>query len=235
MVVPVYNEERCIGIVLDELDSALQWIGESFEVIVVDDGSCDGTRDCLIALASVMPAITIVEHHRNLGQSAALLSGVRAARGEWIVTFDGDGQNDPRDIQQLLEKRTADSPATEPLLVVGWRRQRHVTGLRRFSSQIANGLRSRLLRDGCSDSDCGLKLFRRDAFIALPHFDHMHRFLPALFRRARGTVLSVPVNHRARLAGRSKHGAHDRPWVGIVDLFGVMWLRRRACIDRRAD
>jgi dolichol-phosphate mannosyltransferase len=212
------------------MDTALDWLQEDYEIIVVDDGSSDNTRGCLLALASVMPTLRLISHHENLGQSAALLSGVRAARGEWVVTLDGDGQNDPRDIVRLLEMRETVADGDVPVLVIGARKKRHDSWLRRISSRIANAVRSGLLGDGCIDSGCGLKLFRRDAFLALPHFDHMHRFLPALFRRANGNVLSLEVNHRPRLAGHSKYGINNRLWVGIVDLFGVMWLNRRTCI-----
>jgi dolichol-phosphate mannosyltransferase len=167
----------------------------------------------------------VVRHRASAGQSAAIASGVRAARGIWIVTLDGDGQNDPADAPKLLARaREPDAPA----LVAGWRTTRRDTGLKRASSRIANAVRGALLGDRTPDTGCGLKVFRRATFLALPGFDHMHRFLPALVRRAGGAVVNVPVRHRPRGAGRSKYGVLDRLGVGIVDLFGVMWLQRRA-------
>jgi dolichol-phosphate mannosyltransferase len=147
-----------------------------------------------------------------------------------VVTLDGDGQNDPRDIRRLLWARDAarDRPDAGGL-IVGLRRNRHDSLVRRLSSRIANAVRARLLRDGCPDTGCGLKLFPRDTFLQLPQFDHMHRFLPALFRSHGCEVIAVDVNHRPRLHGRSKYGVSDRLWVGIADLAGVMWLQRRTC------
>jgi len=166
----------------------------------------------------------------NCGQSTAIATGVRHARAPLIATLDGDGQNDPADIQLLWQRWQAEHAAgdTAPLLLVGWRVQRRDTALRRLSSRVANGVRSRLLGDATPDTGCGLKVFPRELFLRLPFFDHLHRFLPALAQREGGQVVSMPVSHRARPAGTSKYGIHNRLWVGIVDLFGVMWLQRRA-------
>jgi dolichol-phosphate mannosyltransferase len=153
-------------------------------------------------------------------------TGVRAARGIWIATLDGDGQNDPADIPKLVAAR--DDPAnTDVLLFMGNRTTRRDTGFRRMQSRIANGVRGWMLGDGTPDTGCGIKLFSRAAFLDLPYFDHMHRFMPALFQRRGNRVISVPVGHRSRERGVSKYGMLDRLWVGIVDMFGVMWLRRR--------
>jgi dolichol-phosphate mannosyltransferase len=154
-------------------------------------------------------------------------TGVRTARAPWIATLDGDGQNDPADIPKLLEAaRSATSPRLK--LVMGNRTTRRDTWLRRLSSRVANGVRGGLLRDGTPDTGCGIKVFDRAVFMDMPRFDHMHRFMPALYQREGYEVVSVPVNHRERTRGKSKYGLHNRLWVGIVDLFGVMWLIRRA-------
>jgi dolichol-phosphate mannosyltransferase len=153
-----------------------------------------------------------------------------AARGRLVATLDGDGQNDPADIPALLVRWRAeggDAADAGPMLLAGWRAARSDDWLRRLSSRVANGVRSRALGDGTPDTGCGLKLFARESFLALPYFDHMHRFLPALVRRHGGRVISVPVRHRPRRRGQSHYGVWNRLWVGIVDLGGVMWLRRR--------
>jgi dolichol-phosphate mannosyltransferase len=165
-------------------------------------------------------------HRRSCGQSAAIVTGVRAARGGWIATLDGDGQNDPADIPALL-RHAMDDVGKGPLLVAGHRVRRKDSWTKRLSSRFANRIRAALLHDATPDTGCGLKLFRRDTFLELPHFDHMHRYLPALFIRAGGRVVSVPVNHRPRIRGQSNYGTLDRLWVGIFDLVGVFWLQRR--------
>ncbi len=197
--------------------------GIAHEIVYVDDGSTDGTALALAAAAAEAP-LTRRRHRTSCGQSAAILTGVRAASGTWIATLDGDGQNDPADIPALLA-RAQSEPGL--VLIAGHRTQRRDSAVKRLSSRIANRLRAAALRDATPDSGCGLKLFRRDAFLDLPAFDHMHRFLPALFIRAGGRVISVPVNHRPRLQGTSNYGTLDRALVGIVDLLGVAWLQRR--------
>jgi dolichol-phosphate mannosyltransferase len=170
--------------------------------------------------------LRILSHSFRSGQSAAVASGVRAARGEWIATLDGDGQNDPADIPGLVEARNAPDNA-QVRLFMGNRTTRRDTGFRKLQSRIANGVRGGLLGDGTPDTGCGIKLFSRAAFLQLPYFDHMHRFMPALFQSRGWRAVSVPVRHRARERGVSKYGMFDRLWVGIVDIFGVLWLRRR--------
>jgi dolichol-phosphate mannosyltransferase len=174
------------------------------------------------------PNLRVLRHASSCGQSTALLTGVRAARGEWIATLDGDGQNDPADIFKLLAARDAAPAGAVPWMVAGYRRKRQDNWLKRFSSRVANGVRSRLLGDATADTGCGLKLVARETYLRLPYFDHMHRFLPALVQRAGGTTVSVEVNHRPRTRGTSNYGMFDRLWIGIVDLFGVLWLQRRA-------
>jgi dolichol-phosphate mannosyltransferase len=174
-----------------------------------------------------MPEIRLIRHTVRSGQSAAVATGVREARAGWIATLDGDGQNDPADIPKLLDAvRSARSPQLR--LVMGNRTTRRDTWLRRLSSRVANGVRGGMLKDGTPDTGCGIKVFDRAVFMDMPRFNHMHRFMPALFQREGFDVVSVPVNHRERTRGKSKYGLHNRLWVGIVDLFGVMWLIRRS-------
>ena len=225
IVIPVLNEAENIAPLLQEIESALGG-HNGYDIIVVDDGSSDGTPAMLEKCRECHPQLQVLRHAECRGQSAALLSGVRHARREWIATLDGDGQNDPADILRL---RDAIRRAARPVsLVSGYRRQRRDGWLKRVSSRLANRVRGVVLGDGTPDTGCGLKLFRRSVFMALPHFDHMHRFLPALVQMQGGEVISVEVGHRARQHGRSKYGVHNRLWVGLVDLLGVLWLQRRA-------
>lgn len=226
VVVPVYNEEGNLEGLLVEIARALNGVVD-YEVIYVDDGSTDDTPLRLARLRKAFPRLRVLRLAERCGQSTAIWTGVRAARSSWVVTLDGDGQNDPADIPHLIEQRDL-QPYGRVGLIAGWRRHRHDTWMRRISSRIANAVRSRALGDQNSDTGCGLKLFRRDVFLELPCFDHMHRFLPALVQRAGRRVVSVPVRHRPRMAGTSKYGIQDRLWVGIVDLLGVAWLKRRA-------
>jgi dolichol-phosphate mannosyltransferase len=228
VVVPVRNEADNIIPLIEEIDAAL--LGKiDLEIIYVDDGSTDATAQKLAAAKSTRPHLKVVRHRDSCGQSTAVRSGVLAASGEWIATLDGDGQNDPADIPRLLEVVSGPQAESDVQLVGGNRRgRRQDSWIKRVSSVIANGVRSRLLRDSTPDTGCGLKLVRRDVFLDLPYFDHMHRFLPALVQRRGGRVVSVPVNHRHRTRGQSNYGTIDRLLVGIVDLFGVMWLIRRS-------
>jgi dolichol-phosphate mannosyltransferase len=226
VVVPVLNEAENIRPLIDEIAAALQ-AQEPYEIVFVDDGSTDATQERLREAAVQMRQVRCIRHPRRAGQSAAIASGVKAARGAIIVTLDGDGQNDPADIPKLLDVLRRDSDPVR-LLVTGLRAKRRDTWVKRVSSRIANGVRSRLLRDATPDTGCGLKVFMREAFLDMPRFDHMHRFLPALMVRQGGRVVSVPVHHRPRQRGRSNYGTLDRLWVGVVDLAGVMWLQRRA-------
>lgn len=225
VVIPMKDEAGNIRPLLDEIAQALAGQG-AFEAICVDDGSSDGTAAELRDARQAHAWLRVLRHRHACGQSTATLTGVRAARADWIVTLDGDGQNPPAEIPRLIEARDA---ASIPNLhmVAGQRQKRHDSWFRRLSSRLANGFRARLLRDGIRDTGCSLKLFRRDAFLALPYFDHMHRFLPALIQRHGGAVISVSVEHRPRGRGLSKYGFHNRLWAGIVDLAGVLWLQRR--------
>jgi dolichol-phosphate mannosyltransferase len=219
VVVPVRNEGPNIAPLVAEIRQAL--VGVEHEIVYVDDGSSDDTPQQVRAAGVVMR-----RHRVSCGQSAAIVTGVRAARGEWIATLDGDGQNDPADIPAMLQHAMADG-GQGPLLVAGHRTRRQDSWTKRLSSRLANRVRAALLHDATPDTGCGLKLFRREAFLEVPHFDHMHRYLPALFIRAGGRVVSVPVNHRPRVRGVSNYGTLDRLWVGLFDLVGVFWLQRR--------
>jgi len=227
VVVPVHNEADNVLPLLEEIQAALEGRWE-YEVLYVDDASSDDTARQLADALGRFPRLRVFRHRVRAGQSSAIATGVRRARARLIATLDGDGQNDPADIAVLLRCRAAEiASGPGPLLIVGWRRERHDSWLRRMSSRIANSYRSRLLGDATPDTGCGLKLFEREAFLQLPYFDHMHRFLPALFLRQGGRVVSVPVRHRPRLRGQSHYGVSNRLWVGLVDVAGVAWLHRR--------
>ncbi|HEV8442681.1 MAG TPA: glycosyltransferase family 2 protein [Steroidobacteraceae bacterium] len=225
VVVPVCNEAENVEPLAREIHAALG--DRAYEMIFVDDGSTDDTAANLRRLKHELPALRVLSHSFRSGQSAAVASGVRAARGAWVATLDGDGQNDPADIPKLIAAR--DEPANRGVqLFMGNRKaSRKDTAFRKLQSSIANGVRSSLLGDQTPDTGCGIKLFARDLFLELPRFDHMHRFLPALFMRQGARVVSIPVSHRPRTRGTSKYGMLNRLWVGIVDIGGVMWLRRR--------
>lgn len=226
VVIPVYNEAESVAPLCRELHEALREMRA--EVVFVDDGSDDGTDQQLADLKHQFHQVRVVSHPVNAGQSAALTTGIRAADGGLIVTLDGDGQNDPADIPVLVQLWRAKAPAHVGLLMIaGNRAQRRDNLIRRISSRIANHVRRWLLDDDCLDTGCSLKLFRREDFLLLPQFDHMHRFLPALFARDGIAVINTPVNHREREAGVSKYGVGNRLWVGIVDMFCVRWLRSR--------
>jgi dolichol-phosphate mannosyltransferase len=234
VVVPVFNEQDNVAPLVHEIVAALRGhprLAEAaggasgFEIVYVDDNSRDDTLVRLQQLKREVPELRVVHHATQSGQSAAVRNGVKAARGRWIATLDGDGQNDPADIPKLLDER-ARTPA-DVKLFAGWRTQRKDTGSKRWASKIANAIRSRMLRDDTPDTGCGIKLFEREAFLDLPWFNHMHRYLPALMQRAGWKTVSVPVHHRARSTGVSKYNNLNRALVGIADLRGVAWLIRR--------
>jgi dolichol-phosphate mannosyltransferase len=226
VVVPVRDEAENIEPLIAEIQAALEGL-ETYEILCVDDGSRDATPQILGTAMSASPSLRVIRHSEPGGQSAALITGVRSARAPWIVTLDGDGQNDPAGIPALLAVLHDPLHAEAPQLICGNRRRRRDTWIKRASSRVANTVRRMALRDGTPDTGCGLKLFSRETFLALPQFDHMHRFLPSLVQTAGGRVVSVEVSHRPRRRGKTHYGVFDRLWVSIVDLAGVMWLERR--------
>ena len=229
IVLPAFNEEGAIEGVLAELFSVVG-DGDPFEVVVVDDGSTDGTAEILDRLAGRTPyggRLRVCRHSRTCGKSAALRTGIGAALGAWVVTMDADGQNDPRDIAALRAAAATTGGAAGPALVFGIRTSRRTTVSKRIQSRIANVVRRRLLGDDCPDTGCGFKYIRPDVFIGLPQFDGLHRFLPALVKAHGYGTAGVPVADRVRLAGVSKYRSLPRAVVGVFDLLGVLWLRKR--------
>lgn len=225
VVVPVFNEQDNVAPLVKEITAALRGVAD-FEIVYVDDKSRDNTPEVLKRLMAEVPELRVLRHVEQSGQSTAVRNGVKAARGAWIATLDGDGQNDPADIPKLLAARAAATPDTK--LFAGWRVNRQDSGSKRWASKWANAIRARMLRDDTPDTGCGIKLFEREAFLDLPYFDHMHRYLPALMQRAGWKTVSVPVNHRHRASGVSKYNNLNRALVGISDLRGVGWLIRRS-------
>ncbi|SFI03221.1 Glycosyltransferase involved in cell wall bisynthesis [Bosea sp. OK403] len=224
VVVPVRNEVGNVGPLLADIEAACATIGD-FEVIFVNDGSSDGTAQALAALMASRPWLRVVTHAQSCGQSAAVRSGVRHARSAIVATLDGDGQNDPAFLPRMLE--ALQQAGLQAGLVQGQRVGRKDTGFKKLQSRIANGVRGRILKDGTRDTGCGLKCFRREAYLALPYFDALHRFMPALMAREGYGIVHVEVRDRPRLTGVSNYGFFDRLWVGILDLAGVWWLIRR--------
>lgn len=225
VVVPVFNECGNIACLVDEIVAALRGLLR-FEIVYVDDCSGDDGPDVLRALKQSVPELRVLRHTVQSGQSTAMRTGVKAARAKWVATLDGDGQNDPADIPKLLEAR--DSSAKDTKLFAGWRVHRQDGAGKRWASRWANAIRSRLLNDATPDTGCGIKLFERNAFLDLPYFDHMHRYLPALMQRAGWKTVSIPVNHRSRASGVSKYDNFNRALVGLRDLRGMAWLISRS-------
>ena len=226
VVAPMYNEEGGAAALIREIAASLE--GSSIEIIIVDDCSSDATLRSLQEEKSRTHSLRVLRHGTNAGQSRAIRTGVLAARAPVIATLDGDGQNDPADIRKLWE-RLARSDAPDLLgMVAGERQKRQDSAAKRWASKFANGVRSRALKDGAADTGCGLKVFYRDAYLRLPYFDHMHRYLPALMRREGFVVEFEGVNHRARAHGTSKYTNLGRLAVAFRDMLGVMWLNDRA-------
>ena len=224
MVVPVFDEEGNVAALAREIATAFQ--AQAYEMIFVDDASHDSTVEVLKALQPALPQLRVLAHEKNAGQSRAVRTGAEAARGPILVTLDGDGQNDPADAPALVERLKAGGPGLG--LVGGIRLKRRDSWSKRMGSRIGNGVRRRLLRDDAVDTGCGLKVMWRDAYLRLPYFDHMHRFLPALAKREGFKTDFVEVNHRPRGAGRSKYTNWRRLKASLGDLVGVVWLLGRA-------
>jgi len=226
LVIPVYNEERNLPLLADEIRRAMQTVGQPYEVLFVDDGSSDGSLAVLTELAAHDPAVRVIRQARNSGQSAALDAGFRHARGGVVVTLDADLQNDPADIPLLL------APLADYDVVCGVRAQRRDTWGRRFSSGFANAVRNRLTRESIADIGCTLKAYRADYLRRVPVWNGMHRFLPTLLRMEGARVTEVNVSHRPRRYGVPKYNIRNRIWRASADLLGVRWLQAR-WIDRR--
>ncbi len=226
VIIPIYNEEGNIINLIDELIPIVDKIGG--EIIIVDDNSNDASRDLILKKKNnVNIEILLLQHAKQYGQSAGLLTGIKAAKNDLIVTLDGDGQNDPKDITSML-KVWEDNNENSYLLVIGHRQNRQDNWSRRYASLMAKRFRKFILKDSTPDSGCGIKVFSRNLFLSLPYFDHIHRFLPALTRRHGGSVISHIVSHRNRSSGVSKYSNWQRFRVGLIDLYGVSWLIKRS-------
>ncbi|MFY9958952.1 glycosyltransferase family 2 protein [Bradyrhizobium sp.] len=224
IVVPVRNEAENIAPLIEEIATALdgRWV---YEIIYVNDGSTDATADRLTGIMKQRVNLRQIRHATSSGQSAAVRSGVRAARGAIVATLDGDGQNNPAFLPALIA--VIENGGERVGLAAGQRVGRKDTGFKKWQSRVANGVRSNILRDGTRDTGCGLKAFRREVFLMLPYFDGLHRFLPALVRREGYEIAYVEVIDRPRRSGVSNYGFFDRLWIGVMDLAGVWWLIRR--------
>ncbi|MCE2565318.1 glycosyltransferase family 2 protein [Komagataeibacter sp. FNDCF1] len=232
IIATVLDEGENIRPLCQEIAAVLAQLPRA-EVIFVDDGSTDTTPAALDAVRrdGILPALRILTHDRACGKSAGLRTGIEAARGEWVILLDGDGQDDPADFMSMLD--TCRTTAGRAPLVVGVRTRRQDTLSRRLASRFANRLRSRLLNDGCPDTGASLKAFRREDFLGLPQFEGLHRYLPSLMGRRGVPLVCVSVHHRNRLHGSSKYTNLNRAIVGIRDMLGVMWLNNRARIPKR--
>ncbi|PZX00914.1 dolichol-phosphate mannosyltransferase [Pseudomonas sp. 478] len=234
VLIPAKNEANNLKPLIEEVRTALA--DEAYEIIVVDDGSTDTTLHELRQIKNNgLSTLRILRHERSLGQSTSLYHAALAAKGQWLATLDGDGQNDPADIPGMLALVRGEQGLAGLQLVAGHRVNRRDNASKRWASRFANGLRSRMLKDQTPDTGCGLKLIERAAFLRLPYFDHMHRYIPALIQRHNGRMITHPVNHRHRTAGVSKYGNLDRALVGILDLIGVWWLIRRTRLNATAQ
>ncbi len=224
IVVPVFDESGAAPTLAREIAAA--FAGRNFEIVFVNDASRDDTAARLTALKGEIPQLRVLSHAKNAGQSRSVRTGVLGARGAIVVTLDGDGQNDPADAPRLVDRLAA---GPETLALVGGERvKRQDSWSKRYASRFANGVRQKLLKDNATDTGCGLKVFRREAFLRLPYFDHLHRYLPAMMMREGYETAFEPVNHRARETGASKYTNFGRLKASFSDLIGVMWLQSRA-------
>lgn len=225
VIAPVHNESKAATALAREIADCLK--GRSFEIIFVDDASTDQTREELVALKQDIPQLRILMHSKNAGQSRAIRSGVLKARAPIIATLDGDGQNDPKDFPEMYRLLTRSDAPSDLAMIMGRRVNRQDSGWKKFGSRIGNGVRRRLLKDGSTDSGCGLKMMKRDVFLQLPYFDHMHRYIPALIQADGYGIEFIDVEHRSRDYGQSKYNNLGRLMAAISDLRGVMWLIKR--------
>lgn len=233
VVVPAYNEAENVENLATEISAALGNV--AYEMIFIDDASTDDTKPVLIDMKTRFPYLRVLSHRQNSGQSRGVRSGILAARAPIIATLDSDGQNDPADIPKLFAQLTRDD-APESLAMVGGRRAKRIdSAAKKIGSRIGNGVRKRLLKDDADDTGCGLKVFKREAFLRLPYFDHIHRYIPALMIREGYAIEFADVNHRAREFGESKYTNFGRLKVSIADLRGVIWLRKRARLPGGVD
>ncbi|GGB73948.1 glycosyltransferase family 2 protein [Henriciella pelagia] len=233
VVVPVHNEAGNVESLVREISAALD--GRAYEMVFVDDASTDDTRAVLAGLKQDFPTLRVLSHRKNAGQSRAIRTGVQAARGRVVGTLDGDGQNDPADLPDLYRALTRADAPEGLVMVMGRRASRKDTAWKRFGSRFANSIRKRMLKDDCDDSGCGIKVIKRDAYLSLPYFDHMHRYMPALVRAEGYGTEFMDVNHRERGAGSSKYTNFGRLWAALSDLRGVTWLIRRRRNPHGAD
>ena len=224
IVIPVLNEERNIIDLLTEIKKNLEK-KIKYEIIIVDDGSSDNTHNVLLKYLKKNKKVLVFKHKKNYGQSVSLRTGIMQTSSNYIVTLDGDGQNDPRDILKLLKSFETDK---EFMMVIGNRVKRIDNFARRLASRTAFKIRKFILKDETPDTGCAIKVFKKEDFLKLPFFNHIHRFLPFLFNSFKGKVISIQVNHRARINGYSKYSNFQRFLVGISDIFGVIWLRKRS-------
>ncbi len=225
IVIPVFNEAENIKQLIEEVMQACASI-EQLELIIVDDTSTDNTWDVLKKINQNTPILRLIQHKNNTGQTAAIVTGIKTATHDIIATLDGDGQNDPNDIIKMLDIWQQQSSTN--YVIVGHRTTRKDSLHKRISSKIVNRIHNVLFKDGCRDTGCGIKIFKRSDFLKLPHFDNIHRFLPALFTSIQVQSINVPVNHRPRTKGQSKYGFFDRFSAWIIDIFGIIWLKRRS-------
>ncbi len=221
VVIPAYNEVECLRPLTDEVLGVMRGMGQEFEILFVDDGSGDGTRELMRQLAKEHPEVHFVGFKKNCGQTSAMAAGFKHAKGDIIVTLDADMQNDPHDIPRLMEK------LNEYDVVCGWRQKRHDNFVRRVSSRVANYVRNRLSNEEIVDVGCSLKVYKRKCVDDLKLFEGMHRFLPTLVKLAGYTVVEIPVNHRQRELGTSKYGVWNRVFKAFGDLLAVRWMKKR--------
>ncbi len=227
IVIPVHNEAENIEFLINKIENAMINL-IPYEIIIINDGSSDKTHEIIMDFNDQMENLHYIKHKKQSGQSAALLSGIEASNSDWIVTLDGDGQNDPNDIKKLLMKR--DQIGSDKILLAGYRKKRKDSIYKKIQSKLANTIRSFLLNDNTPDTGCGIKLFSKKLFLCFPKFNNMHRFLPALAISYGAEVYSVEVNHLPRYKGVSHYGLWGRLFAGLIDIFGILWLRKRLII-----